>query len=47
MFDGRQRVHKAQSYQHAFERVRSAIEASMKDHVYNQYLEVPVVGAKK
>ena len=41
------KVHETQSYQRAFERVRSAIEGSMKDHVYNRYVEVPVAKAKK
>lgn len=41
------KVHEAQSYQRAFERVRSAIEASVKDQVYNRYVEIPVARAKK
>ena len=41
------KVHAAQSYQRAFERVRSAIEASVKDQVYNRYVEVPVARTKK
>ena len=41
------KVHEDQAYQGAFERVRSTIDASMKDHVYNRYLEVPVAKGKK
>lgn len=41
------KVHEAQSYKRAFERVQSAIERSVKDPVYNRYVEVPVAKAKK
>ena len=41
------KVHDAQSYQRAIQRVRSAIEAPLKDHVYNQYEQIAVAGAKK
>jgi hypothetical protein len=41
------KVHDDPSYKRAFERLQPAIEASMKDHVYNRYLEVPVATTKK
>ena len=41
------KVHATEIYQRAFERVRSAIETSVKDPVYNRYDEVPVAKAKK
>ncbi len=41
------KVHEAQSYQRAFEHVRSAIQASVKDEVYNRYVEVPVARPTK
>jgi hypothetical protein len=41
------KVHDAQSYQRAFVHVRSAIEASVKDEVYNRYVEIPLAPPKK
>ena len=41
------KVHATQSYQRAFERVKSAIEGSVQEQVYNRYLELPVAKAKK